>query len=149
MADKSSSPSRQASHKRGPARTAANKIKKMARHYRAVAKKADKAFSLNWPGSRAESTPLQRAKAGTLEAPKFPRVPAPRPVERMVMGAGSVKPQPHPLHIITCNGVLIEISPRSQDAANAKAGIFPRLGYRHEILHADGRRVLVEKRNAN
>lgn len=127
---KTSSTSRKASHLRGPARTAHNKALKIARH--------------------AKRYGLTSAQLGiATQDPKFPRKQKPLPPQSMVMNGQPPKQSGRPLHMIICAGVLLEITPAHGAADNAKRSIFPRLPYTHEILHDNGRRVLIDSRKGN
>lgn len=68
MSDKVSSPSRQASHKRGPARAAENKKRKIAKHLRQVAKKADKKWHRKPWTNRGQAVMMARVE-GLLAQP--------------------------------------------------------------------------------
>lgn len=68
MSGKVSSPSRQASHKRGPARSAENKKRKIAKHLRQVAKKADKKWHRN-PHSVRGAAVMKAKVEGLLAQP--------------------------------------------------------------------------------
>lgn len=129
---KSSSPSRQASHKRGPARTAANKERKMARHARRQG--LDKA---------------QMALA--CIPPTFPRLRVSRPAERVTFQS-PIKANfaGLPVHILRVSGVVTEISLHRADVEKAKGETHSKLAFSHGFLSPlTGRQYLIQARSAN
>lgn len=126
---KQSSPSRKASHQRGPARTAANKALKMARHAR-----------------RMGLGKAAMVKACTM--PEFPRAMKTLEKTRVSFSAPvSGKPYLGPLHLVFVSGVLVEISPHRADADRAKREVNTRNSLSHELLNPlSGRRTLIEFR---
>lgn len=129
---KSSSPSRQASHKRGPARTAANKEKKMASHAR-----------------RQGLNKAQMALA--CGRPEFPRLRVSRPAERVTFQS-PIKANfaGLPVHILRVSGVVTEISLHRADVEKAKGETHSKLGFSHGLLSPlTGRQYLIQARSAN
>ncbi len=129
---KQSSPSRKASHQRGPARTAANRLKKIARH--------------------AKRMGLSQAQIGAAtQTPEFPRVQA-KPEKTRVSFGGQISANYSglPMHLVFVSGHLVEISPHSVDADRAKREANTRHAYSHELLNPlTGRRTLIASRPAS
>lgn len=126
---KKSSPSRAASHVRGPKRTEINREIKMARHAR-----------------KHGLTKAQMAEA--CQGVKYPRVSKPFEGQRVVLSQ-TVKETQGPHHLVIVAGVLVNISEKQSEAISTINSLHSRLGYSHEILHDLGRRTLVSARAFN
>lgn len=130
MAEKSSSNSRKASHKRARDNASTRRDKRIARHARRMGK-----------------TVKALEACGAVSSPKFPKIPQARKPERVVF-SGQVKKQSGiPLHLLICNGVTLEISPSAGPVANAINAMHPGMGFTHTILNPlSGKNSPVESR---
>jgi len=128
---KTSSPSRKASHLRGPARTDANREKAIKRHCRRMGI-PEKAYR--------EANAKSAAKG-------FPRVFKPRPLESIVMNSLIKKPILGPFYLSLCAGVLLDISP-SQTAIEAINTFNPRFPAIPHLLDPLGRLVSLPSTSA-
>lgn len=131
MAEKSSSNSRKASHKRARDNASTRRDKRIARHARRMGKTVR---ALEFCGALQSS-------------PSFPKLREPRKAESVVF-SGQVKRQDGiPLHLLICNGVTLEISPSAGPVANAINAMHPGMGFTHTILNPlSGKNSPVESR---
>lgn len=119
MAEKSSSASRKASHKRARDNAEIRREKRIARHAR-----------------RCKTTPKALSAASGLSlSPHFPRLGTPRPRESVVFSGQVPKQSGQPLHIVVSNGVTLEISPWLKDATDAKGKIQPGIAFFHGVIN--------------
>jgi hypothetical protein len=83
-----------------------------------------------------EANQKAQKKNPVRAAGDYPRKPIERkPAERVVF-SGPVKDQRGiPLHRVTCNGVILELSPKHSDAITAVSDIIPRLDYAHVVVN--------------
>lgn len=127
---KSSSPSDIAYWKRVNPET--QKAKRLARHKRKM--------GLNSPQ-------LTASQALT----HFPRVPLPRPIPSVILDGKVRDFSSSPfLHILECDGKVLEISPHRADIEAVKGNLLPGLPFRHSILNTlSGAKSLHQSRNFN
>ena len=76
--------------------------------------------------------------------------PQPKRLAQFVTFAGVVKDQTSeifPLHVVKCDGKILEISPKQSDAIDAISKISPGLPYAHTLLSPiSGKNTLVSSR---
>lgn len=131
MAEKSSSPSRKASHKRARDNASIRRDRRIARHARRMGK----------------TVKALEACGALKSALSFPKIPQARKPERVVF-SGQVKKQSGiPLHLLICNGVTLEISPSAGPVSSALNAMHPGMGFTHTILNPlSGKNSPVESR---
>jgi hypothetical protein len=108
---------------------------------------------LKLSGGRSKRKLRNLKNAGKLagSVPDYGRKPAKgKSPERVVFSGQTAKQSGAFLHIIRCNGVILEISPRLSDVIFSRDRIAPKLDYTHGILNPLTGRVLpIASRNAN